>query len=109
MQVLIQKNPIIHKRYRDRIYIVKDLLSKLIELGDINQTALSSFCGINVTKHRKILDELENNGLITKYKQNIGKRVITMYGITTKGYGFHQSILNPFEEIIPRNIMNLSS
>ena len=33
--------------YRDRIYIVKDIIMKLVEYGELNQTALVSFCGLN--------------------------------------------------------------
>lgn len=109
MQISVQKESNNSKKYRDKSYMIKDLLSKLIELGDVNQTSLSSFCGLNITKHRKILEDLENNGLITMHKQNVGKRVTTMYGISPKGYNFCKSILNPFEEMFPRKIMNLNS
>ena len=43
--------------YRDRIYIVKDIILKLVEYGELNQTALISFCGLNLKKHRSIFDE----------------------------------------------------
>ena len=36
--------------YRDRIYIVKDIILKLVERGELNQTALLSFCGLNLKK-----------------------------------------------------------
>ena len=36
--------------YRDRIYIVKDVILKLIEYGELNQTTLVSFCGLNCKK-----------------------------------------------------------
>lgn len=106
MQISIQKESDNPRKYRDKPYMIKDLLSKLIEFGDVNQTALSSFCGLNITKHRKILGDLETNGLITMHKQNVGKRVTTMYCITAKGYDFCKSILNPFEEMFPRDMMN---
>jgi predicted transcriptional regulator len=48
--------------YRDRIYIVEDIILKLVEHGELNQTALVSFCGLNLKKHRCILDELQVNG-----------------------------------------------
>jgi predicted transcriptional regulator len=50
--------------YRDRIYIVEDIILKLAEYSELNQTALISFSGLNLKKHRCILDELEVNGLI---------------------------------------------
>ena len=52
--------------YRDRIYIIQDIILKLTEYGELNQTALISFSGLNLKKHRCILDELEVNGLIHK-------------------------------------------
>jgi hypothetical protein len=31
--------------YRDRIYIRKDIILKLTEVGELNQTKLLSYCG----------------------------------------------------------------
>ena len=59
--------------YRDRIYIVKDIILKLVEYGELNQTALISFCGLNLKKHRSIFDELEYNELIIKKEIQTGK------------------------------------
>ena len=44
--------------YRDRIYIIKDIILKLVEYGYLNQTSLISFCNLNLKKHRSVLDEL---------------------------------------------------
>jgi predicted transcriptional regulator len=52
--------------YRERIYIVKDIILKLVEYGQLNQTTLISCCGLNFKKHSPILDKLESKGLITK-------------------------------------------
>ena len=38
--------------YRDRIYIRKDIVLKLTEYGELNQTTLLSYSGLNLTKHR---------------------------------------------------------
>lgn len=88
--------------YRDRIYIVKDIIIKLLEYGELNQTALVSFCGLNLTKHKRILDELETNGLISKTERVVGKRTITVYGQTQKGVDFCKNILEPYERMFPR-------
>ena len=88
--------------YRDRIYIVKDIIIKLLEYGELNQTALVSFCGLNLTKHKSILDELEANGLISKTERVVGKRTITVYGQTQKGVDFCKNILEPYERMFPR-------
>jgi len=60
--------------YRDRIYIVKDIILKLVEYGELNQTALVSFCGLNLKKHKPILEDLEANGLIRRTEKMVGKR-----------------------------------
>ena len=70
--------------YRDRIYIVKDVILKLIEYGELNQTTLVSFCGLNLKKHKSILDDLELNELIAKNEIPIGKRTVTVYKVCTE-------------------------
>ena len=88
--------------YRDRIYMIKDIILKLVEYGELNQTALISFTGLNLKKHRCILDELEVNGLIQKSESPFGKRMVIVYKPTQKGIEFCRSILEPYERIFPR-------
>ena len=88
--------------YRDRIYIVKDVILKLVEYGELNQTALVSFCGLNLKKHKPILDDLEANGLVSRTEKTIGKRTVTMYSATQKGLEFSRNILEPYERMFPR-------
>jgi predicted transcriptional regulator len=38
----------------------------LAEYGELNQTKLLSYCGLNLAKHKKIIDELSDKGLIEK-------------------------------------------
>jgi predicted transcriptional regulator len=90
--------------YRDRIYIVKDVILKLVEYGELNQTALVSFCGLNLKKHKPILDELEYNGLIERNEITLGKRTIAVYRTTQKGIAFCRDILEPYEKMFPRRI-----
>src|SRR5919206_5203056 len=90
--------------YRDRIYIVKDIILKLVEYGELNQTALISFCGLNLSKHRMILDELEYRGLISKETRTSGKkRSVTLYKATSRGIDFCKAILEPYESMFPRS------
>jgi hypothetical protein len=42
--------------YRDRIYIRKDIMFKLYEYGELNQSRLMSYCGLNNVKHKEIID-----------------------------------------------------
>jgi predicted transcriptional regulator len=88
--------------YRDRIYIVEDIILKLVEYGELNQTALISFCGLNLKKHKSIIYELELNGLISKSETHTGKRIVTIYRPTQKGMQFCRSILEPYEKMFPR-------
>ncbi|MBI5378463.1 MAG: hypothetical protein HZA82_07565 [Thaumarchaeota archaeon] len=88
--------------YRDRIYIVKDIILKLVERGELNQTALLSFCGLNLKKHKRILDDLESNGMVSKSEESLGKRIITIYRPTQKGIEFSRDILEPYERMFPR-------
>lgn len=88
--------------YRDRIYIIKDLILMLVQYGELNQTALVSFCGLNLKKHKSILDELESINLIKSEEKSIGKRIITIYKPTQKGIEFCKTILDPYETLFPR-------
>ena len=88
--------------YRDRIYIVKDVILKLVEYGELNQTALVSFCGLNLKKHKSILEDIERNELIERRETTIGKRTVTIYRPTQKGMSFCRDILEPYEKMFPR-------
>lgn len=88
--------------YRDRIYIIKDIILLLVQYGELNQTALVSFCGLNLKKHKPILDELESINLIKTEEKPMGKRVITIYKPTQKGIEFCKTILDPYETLFPR-------
>lgn len=88
--------------YRDRIYIIKDIILMLVQYGELNQTALVSFCGLNLKKHRPILDDLEANNLIISMERSLGKRTITIYKPAPKGIEFCRTILEPYEKVFPR-------
>ena len=88
--------------YRDRIYIVKDVILKLVEYGELNQTALVSFCGLNLKKHKPILEDIEHNGLVERREATIGKRIVTIYRPTQKGMAFCRDILEPYEKMFQR-------
>jgi predicted transcriptional regulator len=88
--------------YRDRIYIVKDIILKLVEYGELNQTALVSFCGLNLKKHKPILDDLETHGLISRAEKMVGKRTVAIYRATPGGMDFCRTILEPYEKMFPR-------
>jgi predicted transcriptional regulator len=88
--------------HRDRIYIIKDVILKLVEYGELNQTALVSFCGLNLKKHKDIFDDLESNELISRNEISYGKRTTAIYKPTQKGIEFCRTILEPYEKMFPR-------
>ncbi|MFQ5782489.1 MAG: winged helix-turn-helix domain-containing protein [Nitrosopumilus sp.] len=94
------------KKYRDKIYIVKDIILTLSEYGELNQTALFSFCGLNITKHKQILDNLEQNEFIQKIETKGGKRTITIFKVTNKGMNFCHEIIEPYEKLFPRRSLS---
>ena len=91
-----------NKTYREKIYIIKDIISLLAEYGSLNQTTLVSYSGLNLKKHKYILDSLEDKGFISKSMVEDGKRVITVYKATAKGLDFCRMIIEPYEELFPR-------
>jgi predicted transcriptional regulator len=91
------------RSYRERIYIVKDIILKLVQYGELNQTALISCCGLNFKKHSPILGKLETKGLISKDQIEVGKRTVTAYKPTQKGVKFSRQILEPYEIMFPRS------
>jgi predicted transcriptional regulator len=88
--------------HRDRIYIIKDIILKLVEYGELNQTALVSFCGLNLKKHKDIFDDLESNELISRNEISYGKRTTAIYKPTHRGIEFCRTILEPYEKMFPR-------
>jgi predicted transcriptional regulator len=65
---------VVHE-YRDRIFIRKDILLKLCEYGEINQSKLMSYCGLNNVKHKGILDDMVHKDLIIRMEQTWGSKV----------------------------------
>ena len=89
--------------YRERIYIIKDILLKLVEYGELNQTALMSFCGLNLSKHRSIIEEMEHRNLIIRETITTGRRKsMSVFRPTQIGIEFCRDILEPFEMMFQR-------
>lgn len=81
---------------------MKDIILTLSEYGQLNQTALFSFCGLNISKHKGILDNLEENEMIQSEEILEGKRKITLFKATQKGRDFCSQIIEPYEKLFPR-------
>ncbi len=89
------------REYRERVYIRAEIIIKLTEYGPLTLTNLISYCGLNLSKHREILDEMESKGLIEKYYEVQGKKNIVKYKVTEKGLKFYEIILKPYIEMFP--------
>ncbi len=89
--------------YRERIYIRKDIILKLYEHGELNQTNLMSYCGLNNAKHKVILDEMVNQGLINRREEAWGNKTVIKYSVSQKGKDILKAILEPYEELFPRS------
>ena len=74
----------------------------LSEYGELNQTKLLSYSGLNIAKHKEILDDMEQKGLIERKEEAWGKKTITKYKVSPKGHEFCKLILEPYEEMFPR-------
>ncbi|MGH9992560.1 MAG: winged helix-turn-helix domain-containing protein [Nitrososphaera sp.] len=89
--------------YRDRIYIRKDVILKLSEYGELNQSKLMSYCGLNNVKHREIIDDMVEKGLISRFEEPWGNKTIIKYKVSEKGRELFREILEPYESLFPRS------
>ena len=74
----------------------------LSEYGELNQTKLLSYCGLNIAKHKEILEDMEKKELIERKEEPWGKKIIIKYKVSPKGHEFFRLILEPYEEMFPR-------
>jgi predicted transcriptional regulator len=91
------------REYRDRIYIRKDILLKLYEFGEMNQSRLMSICGLNNVKHKGILDSMVNKQMIERRDEAWGSKTIHKYRIAENGKILLKEILQRYEDLFPRD------
>lgn len=91
------------KKYRDVAYIRKDIISKLMHYGELSQNRLMSYCGLNAVKHKLIISQLLESGLISRHEEFQGNKRLLKYRSTQKGILFCQQILDPYENLFPRD------
>ena len=89
--------------YRERIYIRKDILMKLYEYGELNQSKLLSYCGLNSVRHKGILDEMVDSGLIVRTEEAWGNKTVIKYKASEKGSHILKQLFEPYEELFPRS------
>lgn len=91
------------KEYRERIYIRKDILLKLYEHGEMNQTRLLNSCGLNNVKHKSILDDMVTKEFLNKQQVKIGHKITIQYKILPKGLEVLELLFGPYERLFPRD------
>jgi predicted transcriptional regulator len=90
--------------HRERIYIRKDIILKLSDYGELNQSQLMSYCGLNNVKHKSIIDELVEKGLIIRFEESWGEQNrIIKYRVSEKGKEIARAIFEPYELLFPRS------
>ena len=76
---------------------------KLNDYGELNQTQLMSYCGLNNITHKPIIDELVEKGLIMRFEEPWGKQNrIIKYRVSEKGREIATAIFEPYELLFPR-------
>ncbi len=75
---------------------------KLSEYGELNQSKLMSYCGLNNVKHKEILDDMVKKELIVRFEEAWGNKTIIKYKVSEKGRGILREILDPYEALFPR-------
>ena len=84
------------------MYIRKDILLKLYEHGELNQSKLMSYCGLNNVKHKGILDDMVKKQMIIRTEEPWGNKSIIKYKMSDKGKEILKEVLEPYEELFPR-------
>ena len=76
---------------------------KLYEYGELNQSKLMSYCGLNNVKHKEIIDDLVEKELIVRNIEAWGSKIIIKYRVSEKGREILKEILEPYEALFPRS------
>jgi predicted transcriptional regulator len=76
---------------------------KLYEHGELNQSKLMSYCGLNNVRHKGIIDNMVKKEMIIKTKEFWGNKMIIKYKISEEGRKILSEVLEPYETLFPRN------
>jgi len=75
---------------------------KLYEYGELNQSKLMSYCGLNNVKHKEIIEDMVEKELISRMEEAWGSKTIIKYKVSEKGRAILREILEPYEALFPR-------
>jgi len=88
-EIWVQKDDLIWSQNQE-IELTSEKISyscwvNMEEYGELNQTKLISFCGLNMKKHKEILEDMEKKQLISKVEEPWGSKTIVKYKVAPKG------------------------
>jgi len=63
-------------------------------------------CGLNNVKHKGILDDLVKKAFLSRREESNGNKIAIKYKISEKGMNILGVILEPYEELFPRDEKN---
>lgn len=75
---------------------------KLYEHGEMNQSKLMSYCGLNTVRHRGLIDNMIKKGMINRTLEPWGNKTIIKYNISEEGRKTLREVLNQYEILFPR-------
>ena len=61
-----------------------------------------SICGLNNVKHKEILDDMVEKEMIERNNEAWGNKITIKYNISQKGKDILRAVLEPYEELFPR-------
>ena len=61
-----------------------------------------SMCGLNNVKHKEILDDMVEKQMLNRVEESWGSKTIFKYNISEKGREIFKAVLEPYEELFPR-------
>ena len=79
---------------------------KLYEYGEMNQSRLMSICGLNNVKHKEILDDMVEKQMLERKNEPWGNKTVLKYKISEKGVNILREVLEPYEDMFPREDAN---
>ena len=72
----------------------------------MNQSRLMSICGLNNVKHKEILDDMVEKQMLDRKHEPWGNKTILKYKISEKGISILREVLEPYEDMFPREDSN---